>query len=100
VLRRAGAAAVVADLRGDVEWKADRCEAAVFTAAARHRWELAAVDSGGSAKLAEAAAHYDLTSFVLASVVGANGPERREGVARSGAIVAHLLHMSSRRLAG
>jgi hypothetical protein len=35
----------------------DGCEAAVFTAAARHRWELAAVDSGGSAKLAEAAAH-------------------------------------------
>ena len=39
-----------------------------------HRWELAAVDSGGSAKLAEAAAAYDLTSFVLASVVGADGP--------------------------
>jgi hypothetical protein len=36
--------------------------------------ELAAVDSGGSAKLAEAAAAYDLTSFVLASVVGADGP--------------------------
>ena len=52
MLRRAGAAAVVADLRGDVEWTADGCEAAVFTAAARHRWELAAVDSGGSAKLA------------------------------------------------
>jgi nucleoside-diphosphate-sugar epimerase len=51
-LRRAGAAALVADLRGDVEWPADGCEAAVFTAAARHRRELAAVDSGGSAKLA------------------------------------------------
>jgi uncharacterized protein YbjT (DUF2867 family) len=83
VLRRAGAAAVVADLRGDVEWTADGCEAAVFTAAARHRRELAAVDSGGSAKLAEAAAHYDLTRFVLASVVGADRPERREGVARA-----------------
>jgi hypothetical protein len=70
VLRRAGAEAVVAYLKGDVEWTADGCGAAVFTAAARHRWELAAVDSGGSAKLAEAAAHYDLTRFVLASVVG------------------------------
>jgi hypothetical protein len=35
-----GAAAVVADLQGDVEWTADGCEAAVFTAAARHLWEL------------------------------------------------------------
>ena len=82
VLRRAGAAAVVADLRGDVEWTADGCEAAVFTAAARHRRELGSVDGGGAAKLAEAAARYDLTRFVLASVVGADRPERREGVAR------------------
>ena len=78
----AGAAAVVADLRGDVEWTADGCEAAVFTAAARHRRELGSVDGGGAAKLAEAAARYELTRFVLASVVGADRPERREGVAR------------------
>ena len=83
VLRGAGAAAVVADLRGDVEWTADGCEAAVFTAAARHRRELGSVDGGGSAKLAEAAARYDLTRFVLASVVGADRPERREGVERA-----------------
>jgi nucleoside-diphosphate-sugar epimerase len=74
---------LVADVRGDVEWTADGCEAAVFTAAARHRRELGSVDGGGSAKLAEAAAHYDLTRFVLASVVGADRPERREGVARA-----------------
>ena len=65
-------------MRGDVEWTADGCNAAVFTGAARHRRELAAIDSGGAAKLAEAAAHYDLTRFVLASVVGADRPERRE----------------------
>src|ERR687895_351957 len=82
VLRGAGAAAVVADLRGHVEWTTDGCEAAVFTAAARRRRELGSVDGGGSAKLAEAAARYDLTRFVLASVVGADRPERREGVAR------------------
>jgi hypothetical protein len=41
----------LADSR-DVEWTADGCEAAVFTAAAQHQWELAAIDSGGSAKLA------------------------------------------------
>ena len=52
MLRRAGAAAVVADLRGDAERTADGCKAVVFTAAARHRWELATVDSGRSAKLA------------------------------------------------
>ena len=31
---------------------------------------------------------------------GRNRPERCEGVARSEATVAHLLHMSSKRLAG
>src|SRR5919106_212483 len=82
VLRGAGAAAVVADLRGDVEWTADGCEAAVFTAAARYRRELGSVDGGGAVKLAEAATRYDLTRFVLASVVGADRPEPREGVAR------------------
>jgi nucleoside-diphosphate-sugar epimerase len=82
VLRDAGAVAVVADLRGDVEWTAEGCEAAVFTAAARHRHELRSVDAGGAAKLAEAAARFDLTRFVLASVVGADRPERHEGVVR------------------
>jgi hypothetical protein len=38
VLRWAvGAAAVVAYVKDDVEWTAEGCEAAVFTAAARHR---------------------------------------------------------------
>ena len=77
--RRTGAEAVVADLRGDVEWTAEGCNAAVFTAAARHRSELGSIDAGGAAKLAEAADHYEFTRFVLASVVGADRPERRDG---------------------
>ena len=81
-LRELGADAVVADLRGDVEWTADGCEAAVFAAGARHRGELGAVDAGGAAKLAEAADRYDLERFVLCSVVGAQHPERREGGVR------------------
>ena len=48
VLRRPGAEAVVADLRGDVEWTAESCNAAVFTAAARHRSELGSIDAGGA----------------------------------------------------
>ena len=78
-LRDAGADAVVADLRGDVEWTADGCDAAVFAAGARHRPALGAIDGGGAAKLAEAADHYELTRFVLASVIGADQPERRDG---------------------
>ena len=58
-LREIGAEAVVADLRGDVEWTADGCEAAVFAAGARHRDELGAIDAGGAAKLAEAADRYE-----------------------------------------
>jgi nucleoside-diphosphate-sugar epimerase len=78
-LRDAGADPVVADLRGDVEWTANGCDAAVFAAGARHRPDLGAIDAGGAAKLAEAADHYELTRFLLASVVGADRPERRDG---------------------
>jgi uncharacterized protein YbjT (DUF2867 family) len=78
-LRGLGADAVVADLRGDVEWTADGCEAAIFAAGARHRSELGAIDAGGAAKLAEAADRYDHSRFVLCSVVGAHAPERRSG---------------------
>jgi nucleoside-diphosphate-sugar epimerase len=81
-LREAGADAVVADLRGDVEWTADGCDAAVFAAGARHRPELGAIDAGGAAKLAEAANRYELTRFLLPSVVGADRPERRDGGVR------------------
>jgi nucleoside-diphosphate-sugar epimerase len=81
-LREAGADAVVADLRGDVEWTADGCDAAVFAAGARHRPELAAIDAAGAAKLAEAADRYELTRFVLPSVIGAGRPELREGGVR------------------
>ena len=82
LLRHAGAEAVVADLRGDVEWTAEGCNAAVFTAAARHRSDLGSIDAGGAAKLAEAADHYELSRFVLSSVVGADRPERRDGAVR------------------
>ena len=82
VLRHAGAEAVVADLSGDVEWAAEGCNAAVFTATARHRSDLSSIDAGGAAKLAEAADHYEFTRFVLSSVIGADRPERREGAVR------------------
>jgi nucleoside-diphosphate-sugar epimerase len=81
-LRDVGAEAVVADLRGDVEWTAEGCDAAVFAAGARHRGDLAAVDAGGAAKLAEAADRYQLSRFVLCSAIGAHAPERREGGVR------------------
>jgi uncharacterized protein YbjT (DUF2867 family) len=78
-LRGTGAEPVVGDLRGDVEWAADGCDASVFAAGARHRAELASVDAGGAAKVAEAAFRYEHARFVLASVIGANGHERHEG---------------------
>jgi nucleoside-diphosphate-sugar epimerase len=81
-LRDAGAETVVADLSGDVEWTAEGCDAAVFTAAARRRSDLGSITAGGAAKLAEAADRYEFTRFVLASVVGADRPERRGGVVR------------------
>jgi nucleoside-diphosphate-sugar epimerase len=81
-LRELGAEAVVADLRGDVEWTAGGCDAAVFAAGARHRGELGAIDAGGAAKLAEAADRYEHSRFVLCSAVGAQHPERRDGGVR------------------
>jgi nucleoside-diphosphate-sugar epimerase len=81
-LRELGAGAVVADLRGDVEWTADGCEAAIFAAGARHRPELGAIDAGGAAKFAEAADRYDHSRFILCSVIGAHAPERRSGGVR------------------
>jgi uncharacterized protein YbjT (DUF2867 family) len=78
-LREVGAEAVVADLRGDIEWTANGCEAAVFAAGARHRGDLGAVDAGGAAKLAEAAYHYEHSRFVLCSVIGADRPNSRDG---------------------
>jgi uncharacterized protein YbjT (DUF2867 family) len=81
-LASAGAEPLVADLRGDVEWTADGCDAAIFAAGARHRAELSAIDAGGAAKLAEAADRYELTRFVLCSALGAGQPERRQGPVR------------------
>jgi uncharacterized protein YbjT (DUF2867 family) len=81
-LRSRGAEAVVVDLRDDVEWVVEGCDAAVFAAGARHRAELGAVDAGGAAKLAEAAYRYEYSRFLLCSVIGADRPERREGGVR------------------
>jgi nucleoside-diphosphate-sugar epimerase len=81
-LRATGAEAVVGDLRGDVEWAMDGCDAAVFAAGARHAGELGAVDAGGAAKVAEAAARYEASRFVLCSVVGADRFARRAEAVR------------------
>jgi nucleoside-diphosphate-sugar epimerase len=81
-LRGVGAEAIVGDLRGDVEWSAEGCDAAVFAAGARHRGELGSVDAGGAAKLAEAAYRYEHSRFVLCSVIGADRPERAQGGVR------------------
>ncbi len=95
-LESVGAQPVLADLRGDVEWTADGCDAAIFAAGARHRSELPAIDGGGAAKLAEAADRYDLRRFVLCSAVGAGRPERREGPLRE---FLEAKHHAERRLA-
>lgn len=75
-LEAIGAEPLIVDLRGDVEWTVDRCDAAIFAAGARRRADLGAIDAGGAAKLAEAADHYDLRRFVLCSAVDAGEPER------------------------
>jgi nucleoside-diphosphate-sugar epimerase len=81
-LEAAGAEPVIADLRGDVEWMVDRCDAAIFAAGARHRGDLGAVDGAGAAKLAEAADHFELRRFVLCSAIGAGEPERHPSPVR------------------
>jgi nucleoside-diphosphate-sugar epimerase len=95
-LRDVGAEAIVADLRGDVEWTAAGCDAAIFAAGARHRAELGAVDAAGAIKLAEAADRYDVSRFILCSVVGAGHPERRHGGVRE---FLEAKHHAERRLA-
>jgi nucleoside-diphosphate-sugar epimerase len=78
-VRGLGAEAVVGDLRGDVEWAADGCDAAIFAAGARHRADLGAIDAAGAAKLAEAAFRYEHQRFVLCSAVGADRHDRAAG---------------------
>jgi nucleoside-diphosphate-sugar epimerase len=79
-LGAAGATPLLADLRGDIEWAAVGCDAAVFAAGARRRSDLGAIDGGAAAKLAEAAVHFRLRRFVLCSAVGADAPERSRAV--------------------
>src|SRR4051794_41718270 len=95
-LRDRGADAIVADLRGDVEWAAEGCDATVFAAGARHRADLGAVDAGGAAKLAEAAYRFEHHRFILCSAVGAGAPERRDGPLRE---FLAAKHFAERRLA-
>jgi nucleoside-diphosphate-sugar epimerase len=97
-LQSTGAQPVLADLRGDVEWTAEGCDAAVFAAGARHRSELAAVDGGGAAKLAEAADRFELRRFVLCSAVGAAFPERRQGLLREFLAAKHAAERRIERL--
>jgi nucleoside-diphosphate-sugar epimerase len=93
-----GARSLVADLRGDVEWTADGCDAAVFAAGARHLPELGAVDAGGAAKLAEAADRFELSRFVLCSAVGAGQPDRRQGPLRDFLMAKHHAERRVERL--
>jgi nucleoside-diphosphate-sugar epimerase len=95
-LTATGAEAVVADLRGDVEWTADGCDGAIFAAGARHRPELAAIDAGGAAKFAEAADRYDAERLILCSVVGASQAHRRQGGVRE---FLEAKHAAERRVA-
>lgn len=95
-LRELGAEAVVGDLRGDIAWAAEGCEAGVFAAGARHRAELGPIDAGGAAKMAEAAYGYDYSRFVLCSAIGADHPERRVGGVRE---FLAAKHHAERRLA-
>jgi nucleoside-diphosphate-sugar epimerase len=94
--REVGAEAIVADLRGDVEWTAEGCDTAVFAAGARHRAELGAIDVAGATKLAEAADRFELSRFLLCSVVGAGHPERRRGGVRE---FLEAKHHAERRVA-
>src|SRR3954451_14284604 len=93
-----GATAQVGDLRGDVEWAADGCDAAIFAAGARHRPDLGAIDGGGAAKLAEAADRYGLRRYVLCSAVGAGAPERRDGPLREFLAAKHSAERRLERL--
>jgi len=95
-LHDVGAEGIVADLRGDVEWTAHGCDAAVFAAGARHRGELGAIDAGGAAKLAEAADRHNVDRFLLCSAIGAQQPERREGGVRE---FLSAKHQAEQRLA-
>src|SRR3954468_12884716 len=81
-LEEIGASALVGDLRGDVEWAADGCDAAIFAAGARHRADLGALEAGGGPKLAESADRDGLRRYLLCSAVGAGAPGRRDGPLR------------------
>jgi uncharacterized protein YbjT (DUF2867 family) len=97
-LKRAGAEPLVADLRGDIEWTADGCDAAVFAAGARHRSELSAIDGGGAAKFAEAADRYELGRFLHCSALGAGQPDRRQGPVREFLAAKHYAERRLERL--
>jgi nucleoside-diphosphate-sugar epimerase len=97
-LESTGAQPVLADVRGDVEWTAEGCDAAIFAAGARHRSELPAVDGGGAAKLAEAADRYELQRFVMCSAIGGGVPEKRQGLLREFLSAKHAAERRVERL--
>src|SRR3954449_9797658 len=78
-LEEIGASALVGDLRGDVEWAADGCDAAIFAAGARPPADPGGIDCGGAGELAGSADRYGLRRYLLCSAVGAGAPGRRDG---------------------
>ena len=93
-----GATPLVADLRGDVEWAVDGCDAAIFAAGARRRGDFGAIEGGGAAKLAKAADRFELRRFVLCSAIGADEPERRRAPLRDFVAAKRFAERRLRRL--
>src|SRR5262249_54077380 len=77
-----GATALVADLRGDVEWAVDGCDAVIFAAGARRRGDLGALDGGGGAKPAGAARRFGLPRFAPCSAIRPPQPPQRRAPPR------------------
>jgi nucleoside-diphosphate-sugar epimerase len=93
-----GAKPLVADLRGDVEWAVDGCDAAIFAACARRQGDFGAIDGGGAAKLAEAADRFELRRFVLCSAIGADDHLRRRAPLREFLAAKQFAEQRLRRL--
>lgn len=93
-----GATPLVADLRGDVEWAVDGCDAAIFAAGARRQSDFGAIDGGGAAKLAEAADRFELRRFILCSAIGADEPDRRRAPLRDFLAAKQFAEQRLRRL--
>jgi uncharacterized protein YbjT (DUF2867 family) len=93
-----GATPLVADVRGDIEWAVDGCDAAIFAAGARRRGDFGEIDGGGAAKLAEAADRFELRRFVLCSAIGADQPDHRRAPLRDFLAAKQFAEQRLRRL--